>query len=279
MRWYLKVLFLVFISANIQASMLDFWHIKQAKESYTNGEYKKAANLYKKLSKEGNQEAFFNLGDSYYKSGEYKKALQMYKKIDDKSLEFKKLHNMGNCYANLNKIDDAIKSYEEALKIKKDKDTKYNLDLLKKKKQQQKKKDQKKKHQKNNNKKQNKRDKKNKQNKDNKQNKKNKSNQKDQKNRQNKDQKSKQDKKQKEDKKQSRKKENKKPKKEQNKKNKPDKKEQKKSQKPKTAKAKKVPISDMEERKYKKMLQQRGVNTLMLPMPTKGENHEETKPW
>jgi Ca-activated chloride channel family protein len=40
---------------------------------------------------------------------------------------------------------------------------------------------------------------------------------------------------------------------------------------------KQPPISNMEERKWQKKLNQRGVNTLMLPI-RKGENKDE-KPW
>ncbi len=39
------------------------------------------------------------------------------------------------------------------------------------------------------------------------------------------------------------------------------------------------PISDMEERKYKKILNKRGINTLMLPLSTKGEKSDEQNPW
>jgi len=53
-------------------------------------------------------------------------------------LEAKKLHNVGNSYAKLGEIDRAIKAYKDALKVKFDEDTKYNLDLLKEKKEEQK---------------------------------------------------------------------------------------------------------------------------------------------
>jgi Ca-activated chloride channel family protein len=38
------------------------------------------------------------------------------------------------------------------------------------------------------------------------------------------------------------------------------------------------PISNMDERKFKKMLNQRGVNTLMIPL-NKGKKENETTPW
>jgi len=49
-----------------------------------------------------------------------------------KELEFEKYANMGNTLAHLKKIDEAIKAYEKALKIKEDKDVRFNLELLKK---------------------------------------------------------------------------------------------------------------------------------------------------
>jgi len=41
---------------------------------------------------------------------------------------------------------------------------------------------------------------------------------------------------------------------------------------------KKAPISKMEERKWQ-MLNKKGVNTLMIPLPNKGEKRNETNPW
>ncbi len=44
------------------------------------------------------------------------------------------------------------------------------------------------------------------------------------------------------------------------------------------AEQKEVPISDMEERKWQKMLNQKEINTLLLPLK-KGERKNETTPW
>ena len=49
-------------------------------------------------------------------------------------------------------------------------------------------------------------------------------------------------------------------------------------QKQKAQNQKKQPISNMEERKWQKMLNQRGVRTLMLPIK-KGEKNDNSKPW
>lgn len=219
------------------SSIFDFDYIEKANKSYSKQDYKTSSKYFDMVK--DSDEALFNKGDSLYRAKKYKEALDTYKSIKDKSLQFKKLYNMGNCYAHLNKIDDAIKSYEEALKIKDDKDAKFNLDLLKKQKKKQKKKQ----------------DKKKKNNKDKKQDKK-------QGNNHNKDSKKSQ---------QNNKKGNK------GNKNK-DKEHQKKDESKKAQKAKKVPISDMEERKWQNSLNNRGVNTLMLPIG-KGEKNDETKPW
>ncbi len=74
------------------------------------------------------------MGDALYREGKYKEAIEVFNSISNKKLEAKKLHNVGNSYAKLGEIDRAIKAYEDALKVKFDEDTQYNLDLLKEKK-------------------------------------------------------------------------------------------------------------------------------------------------
>ena len=39
------------------------------------------------------------------------------------------------------------------------------------------------------------------------------------------------------------------------------------------------PISDMQQRKYEKMLDKRGIRTLMVPLKTEGAKDEETTAW
>lgn len=61
------------------------------------------------------------------------KAINLYENIksSNNDLEFKRLHNLGNSYAK-NDFQNAITNYENALKLKNDKETKENLELLKK---------------------------------------------------------------------------------------------------------------------------------------------------
>ncbi|VVM18059.1 hypothetical protein BSPWISOXPB_2230 [uncultured Gammaproteobacteria bacterium] len=46
-------------------------------------------------------------------------------------MDFNRLYNMGNTYAKLEKIDEAIDSYKAALKLKQDEDAAFNLAMLK----------------------------------------------------------------------------------------------------------------------------------------------------
>jgi len=288
-----KVLAILLFATLLNAGIMDVFKIKDAQKAFKSGDYNKTIQEYSKIKKP-TDEVRYNLGEAYYKAKRYKEALKEFSAVKSKKLEFKKLHNMGNSFAKLGKIDKAIKAYEKALKIKEDKDTRYNLELLKKlkKKQQQKKNNNqnKKKQQKKDNKQQQNNKQKNggnkgqnkKQNQKNNQNSGNKDNKnKQNKNRQNQNQQNKQkkesnsknsagekkDKKKlsKDSKKSSGKKDNKKDKK----------------QKAKIGEVKKVPISDMELRKYNKMLDKRGIKTLMLPLSNKGakQNEKNINPW
>lgn len=299
----LLILFLFIGIAN--AGIFDVFKIKDAQEAYKKSDYNTTIQNYSKI-KNPSDEVRYNLGEAYYKDKKYKQALSEFKAIKSKKLEFKKLHNMGNTLAHLKKIDDAIKAYEQALKIKEDKDTRYNLELLKKmKKKQQQKKKQNKKNKKNDKKKnqQNKnkqkknggkgQDKKNKQNKNSKQNQKNQQNKQNQNNKKEQENKNKQNSQQKQ--KQQNKKQNRKDGKGKDKKDKQKEKgkeklseaqkkkqEQAKKQKMgKDGKPKKLPISDMELRKYNKALDKRGIKTLLLPINTKGakQNEKNINPW
>ena len=238
-----KLIILFFIAISFSwSSMLDFKYLDDAKKAYESKEYEKAANSYSKVEID---EAKFNEANSLYKAKKYEEALKNYSSISNKNLEFDKLYNMGNSYANLKDNDKAIESYEEALKIKDDGDAKYNLELLKKKKEEQNKNQ--------DNKQENKSDK----NKQNDESKKENSQQQNQQNQQNKEEKQKQEN-------------------QQNSKNE-EKNEQQEKKQAQEMPQKEQAISNMEERKWQKLLNDREINTLLLPL-TKGDNNEK-QPW
>lgn len=267
-----KIVLVLLLSLIANASILDFKTINEAKKAYERGDFLKAAKLYDKID---NDRAKFNAADAYYRAKRYKDALRLLKSIHSKDLKFKKLYNMGNCYAKLRDFDNAIKAYKEALNIKKDKDAEFNLKLVEELK----------------NKKQHKNSKQNKSNKNSKQNQKksnqNKNSSQNKKGNQNKNQTQNknhsQNKKSNQNKKdnQKDKEQNKKNQPKQNAKNKPNeknKKQQKNSLQEQHIKIKKEPISDMEIRKWNRVLERRAVNTLLLPLKTKGEP-DEKNPW
>lgn len=132
----------VLFTTNADAFEFDFKTIENANKAYENKEFKKASKEYEKVAK--TSEGKYNYANSLYKEGKYKEALESYKNVTTikQELEYKKLHNMGNSYVKLNDLENAKKMYENALKIKGDKETRENLEtvqkLLDKKKQQQK---------------------------------------------------------------------------------------------------------------------------------------------
>jgi len=127
------ILLFLFTNTNLaKASIFDFKTIDKANESYKNKEYKEATKNYEKIA--NTSEANYNLANSLYKEGKYKEALAKYKNVvtSDQDLEYKKLHNMGNSFVKLNDLENAKKMYENTLKIKEDKETRENLDIVQK---------------------------------------------------------------------------------------------------------------------------------------------------
>ncbi len=126
------VLLILLNNINVDASILDFNTIKDATNAYNNKDYKTSSNKFKDFI--NTNEGKYNFANSLYEEKKYQSALNIYKDIttSDDSLEFKKLHNMGNSYVKLNELENAKKMYEKALKIKEDKQTKENLDIVNK---------------------------------------------------------------------------------------------------------------------------------------------------
>jgi Ca-activated chloride channel family protein len=240
-------IFAVIMSLNlnqVNASVFDFKTIEEADTAYKAEDYKKAIKNYSNIPQ--NEQAKYNLANSLYKDGKFKEAIEKFNTIesDDKELNFQKLHNIGNSYVNTKDLQKAKAAYENALKLKNDKETKENLDLVNKalkkneKKQEDKKKDKKKSDEK----------------KDSKENKPS-------------------DKKEKQDKeKESNKKE------QENKKDEAKKAEEKKEEQKATA-PKQNEISDLEEKKWLKQLENQKTNSLMKKMKSTKDNNNSSNPW
>ena len=267
------------------AGMLDFYKLSEAKKTYEARDYNRSAKLYEEVGREGNPQALFDAADAWFSAGDYQKALELYKSVEDPKLEHAKWHNIGNAYAHLGKIDEAIDAYKKALKIQEDEETRYNLELLEKLKREQQKRNQNKKRNQKNSDRQKKSSKQNQsrseknqnQNQNQKGEKGSKSQQKNQ------DRKSEKKEGAKNEKGEKNQKEKKRQQRQNAKGEKGEEKQKSRQMQPEKAKPQKnVPISDMELRKWNKILNQRGINTLMLPLPTKENrqrNPDETKPW
>ncbi|MDY0234224.1 MAG: VWA domain-containing protein [Sulfurimonas sp.] len=117
--------------------MFDFKKLADAKKFYEAKEYNSSAKIYEEYAKEtDNGQAYYNAGNSYYKQKEYLKALSAYSfaRILDKELRAKKLSNMGNALVRLgtiNTLERAVKHYEASLRLKDDKQTRENLEAVK----------------------------------------------------------------------------------------------------------------------------------------------------
>ena len=269
--WLCFITATVFIPIKSNAYTFNFENIENGKKAYISKDYKKASDEYRKVST--NNESLYNLGNSLYKQGKYNDAIDIYNQIitSDKKLESKKLHNLGNSYVNLNKLEKAKEFYEKSLKINEDTETKENLEIVnkeldKKKKQQDKKEDKQKK-----DKKKNQEDKKNKSN--SKQDENESKNKENEKNKNKKEENKKNTDKVNKEKSDSQKSEN------ENKDE--DKKKQEDTQESgKANKAKKVELTDREEKKWMQMLKNQPTPIYMQKVQTdKESNNDEKNPW
>jgi len=264
------VVLLSLSQTEVKAGAFDFMELEKAKKAYEKKDYKEASNIYEKYAKQtDNGESYFNAGNAFYKENNYKQAVKSYKKatFHSKELRAKNYANMGNAYARLGKQDDlqqAIKSYENSLKIQEDKEIRENLQNVKKvlKKQQKKKQQQNNKNNKNN------------KNQDKKQ-----KNQKQNKNKNNKNQDKQQKKQDKQDKKQKNKNKNKN-KNNQSKNNSKNnkKKDNKKDKNKKSLKNQKSKMSDLEMDKWMKKLNKTKNSYMYKLNKSKQDNYDE-KPW
>ncbi|ARU49752.1 tetratricopeptide repeat protein [Sulfurospirillum diekertiae] len=277
-----SLLLLVCLMGVMQAGLLDFWNASQAKEAYAKGDYPKASSLYQSLD-QTNDNAAYNLGNAYYKEKAYDKALEAYQHVKDPKLLPQTLHNMGNSYAQLHQNDKAIAAYESALKLKEDEDTRFNLELLKKEQKQQEPNQDKSSQNNQNQDKQQKSSSKEQQPKD-----ANASNNAGNSEPQQSDKPSQNEPKNAQDATSSAqqqptpsKPEEKPSSKEHEAQKEAEKRSEQQAQQEQAVQAEdpNAPISNHEERQWDKMLNQRGVNTLMLPLSNKGEKDDTSKPW
>ena len=136
----ITTLFLALLLSNSPsvADYFDFKKLSHAKALYEAQEYNASAQIYKDYAqKNNNGEAYYNAGNAFYKEQEYTKALSAYSfaKIEDTRLRASKLSNMGNALVQLgtlNTLERAIKHYEASLRLIEDRETREDLNAVKK---------------------------------------------------------------------------------------------------------------------------------------------------
>ncbi|OIP53536.1 MAG: VWA domain-containing protein [Helicobacteraceae bacterium CG2_30_36_10] len=129
---------LLFVNPHAEAGVLDFMDLKEAKEAYEAKDYESATKIYQEYAQTNDDaQAYYNAGNSLYKQEKYVEALEAYEKANfkGKELEAKKLSNMGNAHAKQGtpgSLQKAVESYENSLKINEDKETRENMEEVKK---------------------------------------------------------------------------------------------------------------------------------------------------
>ena len=126
---------LVLSNSNLEAAMLDFMKLDEAKNAYEKGEFEKSQKLYGEYAnKNANGNSYYNSANSMYKQKKYKEAIKSYKKatFDDDVSRANNYANLGNAYAKNAQLKKSVESYEKSLKLKEDKQTRENLEAVKK---------------------------------------------------------------------------------------------------------------------------------------------------
>jgi len=147
----LMTLLLFGFTPDANAGMTDFMLLNEAKEAYATEEYKKAQELYTQyetLNKSSDAE--YNKANTMYKQGKFKEAQKIYEniKFDMPHKQAKNYANLGNSYVKAKEKDGlqkAVEAYENSLELEEDKQTRENLEAVKKAMQEQEKKKDKKK--------------------------------------------------------------------------------------------------------------------------------------
>lgn len=126
MRYY--ILIYLFATTLLNANILDDFRALLADHNYQRNRYEKALNYYSQIS-DPSQAEIYNMANTLYKSGRYKEAIAQYIQVQKPSLQYKKFHNIGNCFVALGEYKKAIIFYKNALKFGFSKATLKNLKL------------------------------------------------------------------------------------------------------------------------------------------------------
>jgi len=121
---------LLYQTTPLNANLLDFKHIYDAKEFYKNKEYPQAIELYRSLKQ--TPQVQYNLANALYKAKMFTQAIQTYKQIksSDKNLNAIIYFNIANAHFSLGEYKLAKKNYVLSLKLEDDLTTQENLNRV-----------------------------------------------------------------------------------------------------------------------------------------------------
>ena len=124
---FLVAMAFVYPQTDAKASLLDFHYLKVAKDAYTQGEYPKAAEYFKKVTP--SQYSYMSLANAYYKNKQYKFSLRIYSQIKSKNPFLKSIlfYNMANAAVRLKKYQRAEEFYKQSLALNYSKEAEDNL--------------------------------------------------------------------------------------------------------------------------------------------------------
>jgi len=122
-----SILSFFILPSKSDASIIDFYYLKEANKAYKTQNYTKSAKYYKKLTP--SIYSYINLAASHYKNKEYSNAMKYYALIESTNPKIKQIifYNMANCAVKLKKYDRAKTYYQQALALGYDKDSYENL--------------------------------------------------------------------------------------------------------------------------------------------------------
>jgi len=125
-----SILAIFILPSKSNASILDFYYLKEANKAYKQKNYLDAKANYKKLSP--SIPSYLNIAASYYKAKKYSTAMKYYSLIESTDPKIKQIifYNMGNCAVKMKKYDRAKTYYQQALALGYDKDAYENLMTL-----------------------------------------------------------------------------------------------------------------------------------------------------
>jgi len=120
-----------FLGININASILDDYHLHLAYKSYQKKDFNTSILELKKIHLISLQSQV-TLANNYYQQKKYKKAIKIYNSIYSTSASIKQqlYYNIANAYVHLAIYSKAKIYYTKALQLDYDKDAKFNLHLI-----------------------------------------------------------------------------------------------------------------------------------------------------